>query len=143
MNEFNQDHAILDENGEPQVIRVYDENGKLNQARLIQWATWFERSPQRRIAYDELEGDYSVSTVFLGLNHNYKPGAPPLWFETIAFAPPHQEYLKTTHKFIGVRDQLWGKRTSTKAQALAAHAEGLAWLTNYLEEQDDREPKAR
>jgi hypothetical protein len=44
------------------------------------WAEWFERA-ERRIALDEVAGAV-ISTVFLGVNHQWGDG-PPLVFETL------------------------------------------------------------
>lgn len=70
-------HYILDAKGNPTVTD------------LMTWAEWFERSCKdfkktgRRVAVTYL-GRYSISTVFLGLNHNYGKGPPVLW-ETMVF----------------------------------------------------------
>jgi hypothetical protein len=56
---------------------------------LEEWATW-ERdlgrgeANQRRVAQDDI-GDYKVSTVFLGLDHQLSPEGPPEIFETMVF----------------------------------------------------------
>lgn len=53
------------------------------------WARWF-RGADRNVARTEIgpmSGDTAfvyVSTVFLGLNHNYS-GGPPLLYETLVF----------------------------------------------------------
>jgi len=51
---------------------------------LLEWASWFERLENRKIAETTIEG-IRVSTVFLGLDHNYfEEGLPILW-ETMIF----------------------------------------------------------
>jgi hypothetical protein len=50
---------------------------------LMTWARSFETS-DRRIARTVLEDDCVVSTVFLGLDHQFGNG-PPLLFETMVF----------------------------------------------------------
>jgi len=55
---------------------------------LMKWAFWFEnscRNDGRRVAKDELPGCV-VSTVFLGLDHNFFGDGPPILFETMVFA---------------------------------------------------------
>jgi hypothetical protein len=56
----------------------------------LAWARWFE-SVDRHIAEDRYaQGDGTdvrVSTVFLGLNHNWGDGPPILW-ETLVFNGP-------------------------------------------------------
>lgn len=49
---------------------------------LLAWGRWFETA-DRRVALTEHEL-FRVSTVFLGLDHQFGPG-PPLLFETMAF----------------------------------------------------------
>lgn len=51
---------------------------------LLLWADWMERA-RRRVALTQV-GPCTVSTVFLGLDHNYF-GGPPLLFETMVFVP--------------------------------------------------------
>lgn len=70
---MNQDHYILGPDNELVV------------ADLLTWARWLETSGARRIvAKDEVHGKI-VSTVFLGLDHQFGPGGPPLLFETMIF----------------------------------------------------------
>jgi hypothetical protein len=54
-------------------------------ADLMTWAKWFETA-NRHVASTEV-GNMRVSTVFLGLNHQYGSG-PPLLFETMIFGGP-------------------------------------------------------
>lgn len=49
---------------------------------MTEWAVWYERA-DRVVAKTEV-GGLLVSTVFLGLNHQFKDG-PPLLFETLTF----------------------------------------------------------
>lgn len=60
------DKYILDENGNPQP-----------EPDLIKWGMWLEKA-ERHVGDDTI-GDSRVSTVFMGLNHNYGQGAPILW----------------------------------------------------------------
>jgi hypothetical protein len=50
---------------------------------VLRWARWFE-SADRVVAKTVVEGQ-EVSTVFLGLDHQWGIG-PPLLFETMVFA---------------------------------------------------------
>jgi hypothetical protein len=56
---------------------------------LITWGKWFQTA-DRHVAKTEI-GDANVSTVFLGLNHQWGSG-PPLLFETMIFGGPHADY---------------------------------------------------
>jgi hypothetical protein len=66
------DKYILDEHGNPKL-----------EPDLITWATWYENGDNRRVAVTEV-GEAKVSTVFLGLDHNWSGGPPVLW-ETMIF----------------------------------------------------------
>lgn len=55
---------------------------------LITWARWLETA-DRKVARTQ-RGDVSVSTVFLGLDHQFGNG-PPLLFETMVFGGEHDE----------------------------------------------------
>jgi len=71
---------------------------------VLEWGQWFEDA-DRRVARDEI-GDYTVSTVFLGLDHSMG-GAEPQLFETMVF--------KGT-------ESTWCERCATWDQALEQHA---------------------
>lgn len=59
---------------------------------LEEWARRFcEDGDDRRVARDELAGGVSVSTVFLGIDHNFSDVGPPVLFETMIFGGPHDE----------------------------------------------------
>lgn len=91
------DHYILGENHE--VISV----------DLMTWANWYEKNRgNRSVAKDEVHGKI-VSTVFLGLNHQFSPGGPPLLFETMIF-PSYDNYSEE-----------YTERHSTWDEALARH----------------------
>jgi hypothetical protein len=58
------------------------------------WATWFESclkmEPNPRIVAKTQVGEQEVSTVFLGVDHNFHGKGPPILFETMIF--PECEY---------------------------------------------------
>jgi len=47
------------------------------------WGRWMETA-DRHVRLSE-QGDVWVSTVFLGVNHNFFSRGPPIVFETVAF----------------------------------------------------------
>lgn len=56
------------------------------EAELLEWAKWFEQKDVRRVAFDRLNNDsITVSTVFLGIDHNWGDDGPPVLFETMIF----------------------------------------------------------
>ena len=64
------------------------------------------------VGRDEI-GDILVSTIWLGMNHQWGAG-PPLIFETMIFGGEHDQ---------------WQERYSTRAEAEAGHAAALALVT--------------
>lgn len=63
---------------------------------LLAWARWIE-TEDCRVAMDHV-GDVRVSTVFLGLDHNFAPGGVPVLFETMVFGGPlHHEMERYTN----------------------------------------------
>lgn len=83
---------ILDDAGNPVPCEDLDE-----------WAKCYGKA-DRRVALDK-RGDISVSTVFLGLDHNWGEG-PPLLYETMVFGGEHDRYEA---------------RYSTREEALKGH----------------------
>ena len=78
---------------------------------LIAWAVWFEEHHKERIVAQEQVGNVLVSTVFLGIDHEWDNRRPPLIFETIAF---------------GLEKEQWSDRYSTFAEAMIGHAGTVA-----------------
>ncbi len=73
---------------------------------LMEWARWFEEIGDKRVvARTELADEVVVSTVFLGMDHQWGDG-PPLLFETMVFGGRWDE-------------SQW--RWPTRESALAAH----------------------
>ena len=86
----------------------YDKDG--NSITIEQWGKLLEIKDYK-IIKQEVVGGFRVSTVWLGLNHNYGNG-PPLIFETMIF--PSDGY-----------DDLWCERYSTLDEATAGHEKAL------------------
>jgi hypothetical protein len=85
----------------------YDRQGNpiTFEQRLERWKdSGYDWDKEYRVALEERD-DIRVSTVFLGLNHQYGDG-PPLIFETMIFGGEHDEGQ-------------W--RYSTEAEALVGH----------------------
>jgi hypothetical protein len=51
---------------------------------LLKWAQWFEEANNRVVKQDTING-YFVSTVFLGLDHDFGFGGAPILFESMVF----------------------------------------------------------
>lgn len=88
---------------------------------LMTWARWYGDA-DRHIAFDHLE-PWRVSTVFLGLDHNFGGEGPPLLFETMVFGE-------------GWGD-LWCERTSTYEQAITIHEIGRLEATELSLKTDE------
>lgn len=90
---------------------------------LQEWAEFME-SGDRRVAETTIDG-FWISTVFLGMNHNFGEGEP-LLFETMVFAREEggTEPADTVDfRLAMLRDSFWGaaKRDSNWADAEQSH----------------------
>ncbi len=66
---------------------------------IIEWAQWFEKG-NRRVAETDI-GGVKISTVFLGLDHQFGQGLP-LLFETMVFdrrKQPDKEIDEHTERY--------------------------------------------
>jgi hypothetical protein len=92
------------------------------------WGLWFENVRNRIVAQDRDERpgapDVMVSTVFLGLDHNFGGGGPPVLWETMILGGPLDGYQR---------------RYSSRAAALEGHAEACALMRKEVA----REKKGR
>jgi hypothetical protein len=100
-------------------------NGKVPEACLdvLRWGRWIEDNIGKRHVGDDylMDGEIRVSTVFLGLDHNYGAYGPPILFETMVFGEPHDAEL--LGKIRTIRDDLDMCRYSTWDEAEAGHRE--------------------
>jgi hypothetical protein len=94
------DKYTLNEAGEPVIC-----------SDLMEWAEWFGAKGRRSrfVAHTRLMGGWEVSTIFLGLDHNWLHEGPPVLWESMQFHFGHGED--------GVRC------SGTREQAEAMHAE--------------------
>lgn len=70
------DNYILDEDNDP--VREDD---------IVKWAEWMEGNRARIVDSTHI-GSWRVSTVFLGTDHSFVEGEPPVLFETMVFGGP-------------------------------------------------------
>jgi hypothetical protein len=75
---------------------------------VFAWAD-FQDSPHRYIAYRR-RGKVFVSTIFMGLDHQYGSG-PPLVFETMVFGGPADQYQD---RYSSYDDALLGHRRACR-----------------------------
>jgi hypothetical protein len=62
------------------------------EATLMELGRFLEHSPDRSVAQTKI-GNVDVSTVFLGIDHNWFGNGPPLLFETMVFGGPEDGHL--------------------------------------------------
>lgn len=66
-------------------MKKYKLNGRIPEEveDLLEWGESFQLA-NRRVAVDDV-GKLHISTIFLGMDHNFHEGGPPLLFETMVF----------------------------------------------------------
>jgi len=69
---------------------VLDKNGEPLPSTLMEWAKFFETGA-RKVASTKV-GESHISTVFLGLDHNYSNVGGPLLWETMVFGGKMSEH---------------------------------------------------
>lgn len=81
---------------------------------MIEWSLLTQNLDYKRVAIDTIEPGVDVSTVWLGLDHNFWGDGPPLIFETMVFGGEEN-------------GATW--RWPTKEKAIEGHASVVAALT--------------
>ena len=66
------------------------ENHEVIEATLKEWMKWSD-DKSRRVDVTTID-DVTISTVFLGLEHNFGIEGDPIVFETMIFGGKHDEY---------------------------------------------------
>jgi hypothetical protein len=87
-------------------MEYFNRNGE--PIELSSWMLLHENDEYKIVVKDEV-GSYIVSTVWLGLNHNWRPEGPPLIFETMVFKDGDWSGLEQ-------------RRYSTEEEAVQGHA---------------------
>lgn len=86
------DKYILDEDGNPK-----------GEPDFMAWAKWFEENSEKRIVARTKVGKHTVSTVFLGLEHNFGMEGKPILWETMVFADdrkPGEDIYEFTERHV-------------------------------------------
>lgn len=102
-------------------LRYYGRDG--SPLNLAAWCALLEDDDYRHVAKTEV-GPYLVSTIWLGLDHNFFGTGPPIIFETLVFGP----------EFSGEID---GRRYPTEADALAGHEEFVTLIRSTKLDAED------
>jgi hypothetical protein len=53
----------------------------------VAWTAFMENVERRRVAFDEA-GKWTVSTVFMGMDHDVVGAGPPVLWKTMVYGPP-------------------------------------------------------
>jgi hypothetical protein len=112
----------------------FDRNGK--PITLWEWAALMESGADRHVA-DDMVGQVRVSTVWLGLNHNWGPG-PPLIFETMVFGGVLDEHQWRYHSEVAAlagHDQAVTMVRKTEEQLQNTVDRTLRGIKYYLDAQ--------
>lgn len=90
------------------------------------WGEWIERSgDKRRIGNDTVHGA-RVSTIFLGISHNYTSKGPPILWETMVFGGP---YDQSQERYSNRADACFGhQRWLEKVKSASLWVRMWAWL---------------
>lgn len=98
---------------------VLDENGEaVPERNVLRWGRWMGKHNLERIVARTLVGPYTVSTVFLGIDHGFF-GEPRLW-ETMSFLTEVDN--EGFHKSV---DDLPFRRWAYREEALRGHEEAV------------------
>jgi hypothetical protein len=92
-------------------------------ASLREWAIWFEKLENRRVAETTI-GNLWVSTICFG---RCSEKGPPLIFETVVFAEPREDAAAGE-----IREQLELRRTATWDEAVLEHERVCARVREAL-----------
>jgi hypothetical protein len=87
---------------------------------LMEWAKQFE-TIDRHVGEDDVD-NHRISTVWLGLDHNYW-GGPPLVFETMVFKPNGEENYCV--------------RYTTWDEAVGGHQKAVQWVKDGCKEDEE------
>jgi len=96
----------------------FDRQGR--ELQLMDWASKFEDKEYQIVKQDRI-GKYFVSTVWLGINHRFMRGGPPLIFETMVFVDDEKDPLNE-----------YQERYSTEEEAVNGHEDTIAIVKAYM-----------
>lgn len=113
---------------------ILDEEDIPKEASLEEWVIWFEtHNSARFLAKYERDG-YLVSTVFLGMDHNWSGKGPPILFETMVFDDQRWEKPGDGgNRCVDMGEEMCCERYSTKDDALIGHQRHVKELDRKLD----------
>ena len=77
---------------------------------VLEWGRFFKKTKERIVKQETLPSGYWVSTVFLGIDHNFELSGSPLLFETMVFSEKE-----------GKKDEVDMERYATYEEAEKGH----------------------
>lgn len=97
---------------------------------LWEWSVLRKRETYGRVAVTRFTDGYELSTVWLGFDHGFGMGAPPIIFESMLFAPePHESYGHKFDRTSREDDEHGFARYATEQEALHGHRTMVEALT--------------
>jgi hypothetical protein len=101
---------------------IFRDGQAIQEPDSMRWAEWFETA-DRHVAFTELaDGSVQVSTVFLGIDHQFGKGPPVLW-ETMVFHELPGQRRDESPDFGDLQ-----RRYASHEDALRGHAEIVAMI---------------
>jgi hypothetical protein len=112
--------------------------GKLDGKNVVpcsmeEWAPQYENIETRRLALTQITDTIRVSTVFLGLNHDFSGRGPALWFESMTFGGPTDDAQE--------RYETWDEAIAGHARMVQRAEQEHAKLRDTIESLTAPEPK--
>lgn len=96
---------------------ILDENGKtVATDDVLEWARFIEKPINKILKQDDID-DYKVSTVFLGIDHNFADSGAPILWETMVFKRGYNGKVNFM--------DLYQQRYPTRAAALKGHKKAM------------------
>ena len=108
---------------------ILDADHNLVPVDLLTWAKWFEKA-DRHVGSTRVR-NYWISTVFLGIDHQFGAYGPPLLFETMVFKNVSDTTKYGDGKSWNGEEEM--QRYATWDEAEAGHA---AMVAKYTEEEE-------
>lgn len=112
---------------------ILDESKNVIPATILEWAEFLENEHSKIVVKQENVNSYFVSTVFLGLDHNFEElcadleNYKPLIFETMIFYPRRRGFEEYCDRY------------STWQEAEEGHKKAVEWAKNQCLEDKGNE----
>lgn len=96
---------------------ILTKTGKVRPIKDVRkWAKWFESAGLKRLVGDTnvLESGVRVSTVFLGLDHNFGLEGKPILFETMIFGSDKKIFKEYQERYCTPEEAEKGHRAAVR-----------------------------